>query len=150
MVRWGKLLHQNLAPRKTSILKALSNKVLEKYAALAEQEGQLLRRLNLNPNILIEMMRRLEKVLPPNKVKLILTLNGREYVLEDDQNADEDLRAVIEKELKRGELKKISLSRENRMAMPFIFQVRNARAVWCQRHCYLCLSSGSKRIKETL
>ncbi|TXI96998.1 MAG: hypothetical protein E6Q34_00165 [Burkholderiaceae bacterium] len=80
---------------------------------MADQEGHLLRRLNLNPDILIEMMRRLEKVLPPNKVKLILTLNGREYVLEDDQNPDEALRAVIEKELKRGELKKITLSREN-------------------------------------
>lgn len=69
-------------------------------------------------------MRRLQEALPPNKVNLILSVNGKEYVLEDDQNSDEALRAVIEKALKRRAFKEITFSRENPYADAVFSQVK--------------------------
>ncbi|WMW80489.1 hypothetical protein RF679_17895 [Undibacterium cyanobacteriorum] len=92
---------------------ASRGKLIAQFDRMATEEAQLLQRLHLDPDILVEMMDRLENKLPPNEVHFVLTVNGKKIEIADGDGFDQRIKSALEEIASKEALKSVQLSRAN-------------------------------------
>lgn len=92
---------------------SLKEKLIAEVDRLTAEEAQLLQRLHLDPDILVEMMTRLESKLPPNEVHFVLTVNGKQIEIADGDEFDQRIKSTLEEIARKEALKSVQISRAN-------------------------------------